>query len=514
MKRLVLVLMVSLSLCACGSNGGNPGATSSTGSTGTPSVAASPCGTGNEALLSGQYAFSLSGFNGAGFLAIVGAFNADGAGKIIGGEADTNSDAGSSTSTINPSDSSYSVGSDNRGCATLSTSFGTFTTRFVLSSVPGDADPQGRIIEFEPANSSAYLASGEMLLQRPDSFPGGVSGNFTFALTGWDFNTKQPTGTVGVMSAGGGQITSFENVENDGGTIFSTPANSITGSYSGFDTYGRTTVTFASNSGGAAAVFYMSSPSQLLYLQTSGSPVVTGEMQQQTVPPGGFTNGSASGNMVIYGNGASGESSGDSFIGVVNSKGNGTLTLSMYEDNGADNANNGTGWQSLQSPTAFTCSYSTSATGKVSLSGSDPHCAVAPVFYLSAPNAGTLLGQNPQMVQLGALEPQANLTFNNSTLTGDFFVGPLGVMSQGQQTEVDRMSLASGGGTFVSDITSTTAQHVDDSGSLSYTVNSDGTATTNAGGVPAVQMIVINGSRYVTINQLSDVYPYVLIGQQ
>src|SRR5208282_5333337 len=45
---------------------------------------------GNNSLLSGQYAFSLRGFNGGSFLAVVGSFTADGTGKITAGEADTN----------------------------------------------------------------------------------------------------------------------------------------------------------------------------------------------------------------------------------------------------------------------------------------------------------------------------------------------------------------------------------------------------------------------------------------
>ena len=515
MKRLFLVLGVSLFVCACSGNGGSTGSSSSTSTaSSTPPVVAAPCGTGNESLLNGQYGFSLSGFNGTGFLAVAGAFKADGTGNITGGEADTNSASGSSNSAIDPTNSSYTVGNDDRGCATIATTFGTFKTRFVLSSHPGSADPQGRIIEFDSANSSAYVASGEILLQIPSSFFGGFGGGYSFGLTGWDFNSNQATDIIGVISAAGGQITSFESVENNGGKIFNNPPGTITGTYSSFDNYGRATVEFTSTGGGARAVLYMSSALQALYLQVSGSPVVVGEMQQQTVPVGGFTDGSVNGSMVLYGNGASGASSEDSFIGLLNSTGSGTLTASMYEVDGANNTINGTGWQSLQNATTYTCSYSVSKNGRIDLSGSDPHCAAAPVFYLTEANSAFLLGQNPQMAQFGSVEPHANMTFNNSTLAGDFFVGPLGVISQAQQTEVDRMTLGNGGGMCVSDTTSTATQHADDDASVSYTINSDGTVTTNTSGIPVVQMIVINGSRYVMINHLTDVYPYVLIGQQ
>ena len=80
---------------------------------------------GNNAVLSGPYAFSLIGFNGVGFLTVVGSFTADGTGKITAGEADTNGVLGPQQGNLITSASSYSVGADNRGCATLATSFGT-----------------------------------------------------------------------------------------------------------------------------------------------------------------------------------------------------------------------------------------------------------------------------------------------------------------------------------------------------------------------------------------------------
>jgi hypothetical protein len=326
-----------------------------------------PCGTGNEALLTGQYAFSLSGFNGSGFLAVAGAFTVDGKGNITAGEADTNGVLGSSTSNIGPTNSSYSVGADNRGCATIATTFGTFKTRFALGSISGTAATQGRIIEFEPATSSALVASGEILQQNPSTFAAGISGDYVFGWSGWDPNSAQPAAAVGVMTDNGGQITSFEMVVNDGGNVFGIPTGDTTGTYSSFDTDGRATVRYTSPNGPATGVLYMASASKLLYLQIAGNPQVIGEIQQQNAPAGGFINSAVGSNMVIYANGANGASSEDSFIGLVNSTGSGALTISMYDDNGSNNTNNGTGWQSLQSASTFTCSYSVAANGRMNL---------------------------------------------------------------------------------------------------------------------------------------------------
>jgi hypothetical protein len=465
-------------------------------------------------VLSGQYAFSLSGSNGTGFQLVAGAFTADGTGKITTGEADVRNMGGSGTTTINPATSSYSVGADNRGCATLATTLGTFTTRFVLGTISGTTAAAGRIIEFEPPSSSAYIASGELFQQNSSVFSGGLSGSYAFGWTGWDPDELQAADAVGVMSASGGQITSFQMTVNDGGTIIPTAPGVITGTYSSFDSSGRATVSYTSANGTGSATFYMASASKLLYIQMAGTPAVVGDVQQQAVPKGGFTNSSVNGNMVLYGGGANGTSAEDSFLGLVNSTGSGTLTVSVYEDDGSNNRGGGTGWQSLGTASTYTCSYSVGANGEVSLSGTDPHCAEAPVFFLTAPNTAYLLGQTAPLVQLGAIEPQAAITFNNSTLSGDFFTGSLGAIGQNLLTEVEQLALGNGSGTSVADITSTTSQAVDQSGTLSYTVNADGTVTTIINSVPVVQIVVINNNRFVTLNNVTGTNPYIMVGQQ
>jgi hypothetical protein len=57
-------------------------------------------------------------------------------------------------------------------------------------------------------------------------------------------------------------------------------------------------------------------------------------------------------------------------------------------------------------------------------------------------------------------------------------------------------------------------QEIDETSTVSYTVNSDGTVTLVQNGVPVVQLIIINANRFVMLNNITGVYPYVLIGQQ
>ena len=121
---------------------------------------------GSESLLKGQYAFSLSGFNPSGYLAVVGSITADGTGKITAGEVDSNGALGVQTAvSINTALSSYSVGSNHLGCATIVTSFGTFNTRLRLGSIASNVATEGRMIEWDAANSSAYIATGRILQQ-------------------------------------------------------------------------------------------------------------------------------------------------------------------------------------------------------------------------------------------------------------------------------------------------------------------------------------------------------------
>ncbi len=98
------------------------------------------CGSGNESILNGQYAFLLQGGGaGAGYSAFIGSFTADGSGHITGGLLDVNRTSGPVTGlSILSAGSSYSVGADGRGCLTLANSFGgTPAFRFSIGALDG-----------------------------------------------------------------------------------------------------------------------------------------------------------------------------------------------------------------------------------------------------------------------------------------------------------------------------------------------------------------------------------------
>src|SRR5579864_4883762 len=89
-----------------------------------------PQGTFTNANLNGPYAFSYTGSDAGGFLAVAGSFQADGNGHITSGTQDINS--GSAVRTNASITGTYTVRADGRGSATLNSPAGNTTIDFVL----------------------------------------------------------------------------------------------------------------------------------------------------------------------------------------------------------------------------------------------------------------------------------------------------------------------------------------------------------------------------------------------
>ena len=232
---------------------------------------------GSESLLSGQYAFILSGYTESGFLAAVGSFTADGTGKITAGVLDSNGTIVQSAASIDPTQSSYSVGSNHLGCATIVTSAGTFTTRLSVGAITSNVATEGRMIEWIDSSNNYLNAVGQIRKQTiPTNVP---SGSYAYLYTGVFGTSQYRTGVAGMLTtqaggSGGGTITNGEydiNVEgeiNDGNGL-STPYSGITGTYTAPDpTTGRFTSATTLNSVTANHVAYLVSGSEFLEMST------------------------------------------------------------------------------------------------------------------------------------------------------------------------------------------------------------------------------------------------------
>src|SRR4029077_8833732 len=186
--------------------------------------AASACGTGHESVFSGQYAFLFEGFDANGPVLIGGTFSADGTGKValLAGVEDINASSGVQTSlAINSAGSSYSVGSDNRGCLTIVTASGTSQYAFSLGSLNGsNIATTGRMIEVD---NSGTLGSGVLRLQDTTAFStAAISGTFAFGAAstlGVSLTTRNRFSLAGRIVAAGGAITSGEEDFDLNGTL-------------------------------------------------------------------------------------------------------------------------------------------------------------------------------------------------------------------------------------------------------------------------------------------------------
>lgn len=449
------------------------------------------CGTGNESILKGQYAFSLRGWNSTGYLATIGSFTADGQGHITAGTVDSNGTSGvQSNVSITAIGSSYSVGSDNRGCATIVTPFYTFTTRFALQTPSSAPAAAGVLQEWEPG-ASPYIAVGKLLLQKsiPAKLP---TGTWVYQQTGIYSTSQYRTGVVGVITGdGNGNFTSGEYDSNVVG--YTHNYSGIAGTYTNANsTTGRFTETTTLKGVSIDRVDYLVSSTQFLELVsdalTSTSEVLIGEGQLQS---GSLT---VNGNMVFYGSGLENTlgNANDTQIGLINVTSSSAFTLELYDDAGGT-------W----TPSTLSCSYSIDSYGRL-----DSGCFT--VFfsaYLTGPNTGLLMQRNAGVMD-GRMEPQSATTLTSGAYSLGTLLEPVNL---DEATLTGAGTLASGTFTGTSDETSPgSPQQANQPMSETLTVNSDGTfSTSDNPGV--VSGIIVSNTEVIAVGHQSGTFPTILV---
>ncbi len=465
---------------------------------------------GNEAILSGQYAFSLTGFNSLGYQGVIGSFTADGSGHITAGEIDTNGILGSGNYAITTASSSYSVGSDNLGCATLATSFGTFNVRMSLGTFASSVATAGRLVEWDAPGSSTYFsATGVLKQQTAADFSGGLptGSSYAFALSGYESVPAAVAGTFNVN--GSSTLNDLEEDENVDGTVNggngpSTPYTGYTGTYSTFDSNGRATYSLqnGATSEGSGTV-YMVSTADLLDL--AANKYLEGELVEQTVPNGGFSASSVSGNMAVYLTSLNSGSQGSVTLGLLDGNGSNSMAINLYQGQGGT-------WQT---PISVTCAYSVGANGRMTLSGTN--CESTPIFYLISTDTAFALGTDTSM-SFGQGEAQTGGPFGFSTIAGSYYFGDSLVINNnvtvGNSIGVGSLVLtSSGGASGYSDYSGPGGQDEDTplSGSLAA-VNSNGTI--NFAMVGTVDGIVISSTKFILVDNETETYPILLILKQ
>ena len=396
----------------------------------------SVCESGNESVLIGQYAVSLIGYNGSGFQAVVGSLTFNGIGGIPHGEVDINATGATSETftAITLAGSSYTVGASNRGCATFVTASGTtFTTRFTVGALSSGVAAQGRIIEFDPAGPSAFIASGQILLQNPAAFSAGPAGSFAHSVSGWDATNSARIACAGVStrtatSGGAGNTGGLDESCNDGGSFSNVTLSGTLGSYTAPDEYGRFTESTTVSGVASENVGYMVSANQTLLLSTSfygSNEIITaGEAYLQT-GAGSFSTSSVTGDYSWFESGADGSTGGWMEFGYFDADGTGTsINIEAYVDEAGATGK------------AFaTCTYTVGPNGHMTIVGS-ANCEDPPLVYLISNSQAVLLSEDAHAQDgLAFLQTVPTGGYTPTTMAGAFFGGTTEVVNQNSRAE-------------------------------------------------------------------------------
>lgn len=368
----------------------------------------------HNAELNGHYAFVMRGYDSAdgGLVTMAGSFAADANGNITGGVEDINTTSTTHTN-LAISGGFYSVGADQRGTMTLTTSQGSNTFAFVLGGISSGVSSVGRIIE-----TDSKVLSGTLKKQDPTAFTtAAITGNFAFGIGGEESAGR--FAAAGVFTTTGAGSFSISMDTNDAGTMNGGSGSPTTfvGTYAFTDAVnGRGTLNDTTN--GSHMAMYVVSAAELFLINTdtfgsSGPPIFTGTAQKQS---GTFNNASMNGKIVFMSQSAASYSGGvpaTSYtgIGLFTANGSGALTAGVVDENDGGTVTQTTG----------TGTYSVASNGRMTMTinggGTMPE-----VFYLAGPGKGYSVGTNGAVAE-GMIKLQSNVTFNNASLTGNYIFG-------------------------------------------------------------------------------------------
>jgi hypothetical protein len=380
------------------------------------------CAKGHESVLNGQYAFLLRGGGAnAGYTALIGSFDANGAGGIISGLLDANASIGPATGfTILTSGSSYTVGADNRVCLTLANSGGGVQTfRASLGTLVAGVATQGRIIRSDDNTGRRPRQSGVLMKQDPTSFNAGAfTGTYADGFVGVDQNGGRYA-SAGVVTANG--VSTLSNMSTDyDDTVAHGNLTGGSGTYSmAASGRGIATLTIPGAPAGASTsnlVLYMVSSSEILAMTTdpaSTNVIESGELKKQTGSPFAQTS-LDSANYVLYATGVDPSSGGnDTVLGqthfAASANGVGTITI--------DENNNGSE-KPVQSGMA---TFQIESTGRVTIPplSANGHQTI---LYLVDASSAFMVGTDTA-VGSGYVERQIGTPFGTSSISGSFFFG-------------------------------------------------------------------------------------------
>ena len=212
-----------------------------------------------NAALTGNYAFSFSGYNNSTPVFMAGRFTADGSGGISSGLLDTNSSTGPPATNV-AFTGTYSITPDGLGTMTFNPAQGPALVFAVAISSNG----AGRMIQSDPSDPQSY-GSGAIKVQTIASLTGP---GFTFGATGVDVGANRYASAAAFQVTTSGTLAKGVIDIDDAGMV--TSSAFLSGSYSAVDlNTGRGTASLSVNSGPAENFsYYMVSATELIQLST------------------------------------------------------------------------------------------------------------------------------------------------------------------------------------------------------------------------------------------------------
>src|SRR5215469_1921899 len=371
--------------------------------------------------LNGQYAFHFEGFvtdpqvTAYPYLQL-GSFDADGAGNVTAGTADSYQGASNKGSayltTATTITGAYTVRPDNRGTLLLVqntpwvTGNGPWISKyqFALGSFSQSVAHEGRL--------TTDNGSGELSMQDPAAFPTTlIQGDFSFGA-----GLNNALGAVGTFHAdGAGNFTEGFLDMNDPGAQFLLNNAPFAGSYT-IDANGRGTGLWNVPAlGDVYVTFYVVSATRWFLYGGVGDPTYAAQAFQGRVSKqvgGPFSLSSLNGNAVfLLGGSQTGSSAPEITGGLVTADGKGNLN-GVFDQNIQKS-------QGVLLNQPLTGTYTVAANGRGTFNFANENLTM----YVVSPNTAFLLQPPPTNPQLGTLEAQTGGTFSDASVSGTFYLG-------------------------------------------------------------------------------------------
>ncbi|MGB2900299.1 MAG: hypothetical protein WBB89_13600 [Candidatus Acidiferrum sp.] len=473
----------------------------------------------NDAELKGDYAFTFDGMTTGGGnnstpFAAVGRFTSDGAGNLTNGELDTNGVGLPEKLIAQSFAGTYSIGADNRGVMSLNIPGGG-TLAFAMM-----ANGNAKFVEIDAAGGHGTVGSGTMEKVDTTAYSTAkIVGDYTFGVAGLDGSNNR-TAIAGRFTANGaGTFTNGAADVNLSG-MFST-LNVFVGSYMVTDgATGRGIMNMPPVVGGTPMnlnfVFYVVNAGKVFAMEmdavTPATPLLNGTVLQQQSPPGGFSNASLNGGMVIYLTGRAGSGCGGGtapapnvLAGLLTADGIGTAGLTYDQNCGG----------APTSVTGLPGTYSVTSNGRAAFRLGGAYVAA---YMVSANQAFFIVPDSS--VLFGFAEPQAMGPFTNGTVKGTYggsttTPATLGVAIFSGEFTADG-AIPTGNITGTEDIGAASGPTLGATVNATYSISSSptngrGTIAGNIGGNGIIYGI--STSKFVVVS-LSDPNPAILMFEQ